>query len=305
MRRKKITITTRRSPLALWQSQFVAQQLQSYDSGLMIQLIPIDTQGDQDLRLPLDKVTQRGLFVEALEQELLAERADIAVHAVKDLPIAEVPGLTVSTFGCREEPREALIAHRATTLEALPAQARIGTSSRLRQWQLAYHRPDLMLKALRGDVTSRLKQWLQGDYDALILAVAGLKRLGLQQHITAYLSLDTLLPAAGQGALGVQYRTEDQEIRALVAHFIQVETEACVLAERTLLQHFGAGGIAVGAYAQPQGRELQLRAVVISERGERLTGTLSGPWVLAASIGVQLAEMLLAQGAAARFATAS
>lgn len=304
MHRKKIIIATRQSPLALWQSRFIAQQLQCFDSRLMIQLAPIATQGDRDLHLPLDQATQRGLFVAALEQELLAQRADMAVHSVKDLPIAELPGLTFSTFGGREVAQEALISHQGSPLEALPPQARVGTSSRLRQQQLAYHRPDLTLKALRGNVTSRLQQWLQGDYDALILAVAGLKRLGLQRYISAYLSLDTWLPAPGQGALAVQYRTEDHEIQALVAHFTELETEACVTAERAVLQRCSTEGLAVGAYAHPQGAGLQLHAVVIAAHGERCTGSLSGPWALAGSIGGQLAETLLAQGCIARLATA-
>jgi hydroxymethylbilane synthase len=309
MRTKKIIVATRQSPLALWQSRFVAQQLQRYDSRLIIQLAPIATQGDRDLHLPLDQATQRGLFVEALEQELLARRADIAVHSVKDLPVADLPGLTFSTFGCREEAGEALISHQLSTLEALPPRARVGTSSQLRQQQLAYHRPDVILKALRGNVTSRLQQWRQGEYDALILAVAGLKRLGLQKYISAYLPLDTLLPAPGQGALAVQYRTEDHEIQALVSHFNELETSACVVAERAVLRRFSMEGPAVGAYAHPQGPGLQLRAVVISAQGERFSGSLTAPWDRAALIGWQLAETLLAQLAQGshrdRLATAS
>lgn len=296
--RTSIRIATRQSPLALWQAQWVAQQLQQQHPWLTVKWVPIKTQGDQDLQLSLDQVTQGGLFVQALEEALLKQQADLAVHSVKDLPMNEPDGLCWTTFGEREDAREALIAYEPTNnIAALPLRARVGTSSRLRQRQLAHLRPDLVLKPLRGDITSRLQCWQDGEYEALILAVAGLKRLGLAADIQSYLPGEQMLTAPGQGALGVQSRDDDQWIQTLIAPRVQADVQACVLAERAVLRELAFDTtLAIGAYAQPQDNGwLRLHARIVLVTGEPIQGIIEGSWDFAENLGQQLAKQLYQQ----------
>lgn len=303
--RKKIVIVTRQSPLALWQARWVAKHLQQREPALIIQLAPMLTEIDRQLETPLNRPECQGIFVRELEQVLLEQRADLAVHSVKDLPIIATLGLAFSVFGLREDAREALVADGYATLEALPAHARVGTSSLLRQYQLSWQRSDFTLSALRGDIGTRLKKLTQGEYDALILAVAGLKRLGLATHISGYLPLNKLLPAVGQGALGVQYRTEDSAMRRLLTDFEHPATQACVFAERALARRLvDKGLVAVGAYARAKGSTLQLRAVAAMGTGVRLQGRQCGPLAFSEQIGITLADTILAQQSVATVATA-
>jgi hydroxymethylbilane synthase len=294
-----LRIATRKSPLALWQAEYVRSELQRLHPGLAVELVTFTTQGDKILDTPLAKIGGKGLFVKELEVALLDGRADIAVHSMKDVPMVFPEGLDLVAIGQREDPRDAFVSNTYAALETLPAGAVVGTSSLRRQCQLRHRRPDLVIKDLRGNVNTRLAKLDAGEYDALILASAGLKRLGFHQRITSNIAPEFSLPAVGQGALGIEARVGDARIAALVAPLNDAETAACVRAERAMNRHLQGGcQVPIAGFAEQQGSELHLRALVGSVDGQHIiTDDIRGAVADAETLGVTLAERLLAAGA--------
>lgn len=246
-----IRIATRQSPLALWQAHYVQQRLIATHPGLQVELVPMVTRGDIILDTPLAKVGGKGLFVKELEQTLLEERTDIAVHSMKDVPVSFPLGLGVTTICKRDDPRDALVSHRFSSIDQLPLGSVVGTSSLRRQCQLPERRPDLIVRDLRGNVGTRLAKLDNGDYDAVILAVAGLNRLGLEQRICCPLSAEECLPAVGQGAVGIECRLDDETTRTLLAPLNHAATETRVRAERAVNTRLEGGcQVPIGSYAE-------------------------------------------------------
>ena len=298
--RSTIRIATRKSPLALWQAHFVQSRLQQLYPQLRVELLPMSTKGDKILDSPLAKVGGKGLFVKELEQAILAGDADIAVHSMKDVPVEFPDGLGLSIICERDDPRDAFVSSRFPSLAELPAGSRVGTSSLRRQCQLRASRPDLQILDLRGNVNSRLAKLDGGEYDAILLAAAGLKRLGLHERISALLPAELSLPANGQGAVGIECRLDDNELLSLLAPLEHPQTRQRVLAERAMNRALQGGcQVPIGAYAELEGDTLWLRGLVGLPDGSRilraeLRGTASEPEAL----GQALAEQLLTQGAA-------
>lgn len=294
-----LRIATRKSPLALWQAEHVRAELQRLHPGLTVELVTFTTQGDKILDTPLAKIGGKGLFVKELEVALLDGRADIAVHSMKDVPMEFPEGLGLVAIGEREDPRDAFVSNHYASIDALPAGAVVGTSSLRRQCQLRHRRPDLVIKDLRGNVNTRLAKLDAGDYDALILASAGLKRLGFHDRITSEITPEFSLPAVGQGALGIEARIGDERIAALVAPLNHADTSARVRAERAMNRHLQGGcQVPIAGYAELQGSELHLRALVGSVDGQQIiTDEIRGAATDAEALGVALADRLLAAGA--------
>ncbi|MEE2025461.1 MULTISPECIES: hydroxymethylbilane synthase [Alkalimonas] len=301
-----VRIATRKSALALWQAEYVKAELEKHHPGIMVQLVPMSTQGDKILDTPLAKIGGKGLFVKELETALLDGRADIAVHSMKDVPVAFPEGLALQTICPREDPRDAFVSNRYASLAELPAGAVVGTSSLRRQCQLKARRPDLVIKDLRGNVNTRLAKLDQGDFDAIILAAAGLIRLGFQQRIAGWLAPEQSLPANGQGAVGIECRADDPRIQQLLAALHDADTADRVLAERAMNRRLQGGcQVPIGAYAELDGDTLWLRGLVGSlDGGQILQAEAKAPRQQAEALGVQVAEALLAQGAAALLAAA-
>ncbi|WP_200553515.1 hydroxymethylbilane synthase [Kosakonia sp. LAM2021] len=296
-----LRIATRQSPLALWQAHYVKERLEASHPGLTVELVPMVTRGDVILDTPLAKVGGKGLFVKELELALLENRADIAVHSMKDVPVDFPQGLGLVTICERDDPRDAFVSNRYNSLDELPAGSIVGTSSLRRQCQLAEHRPDLVIRSLRGNVGTRLSKLDNGDYDAIILAVAGLNRLGLSSRVRTALSPETSLPAVGQGAVGVECRLEDARTRALLAPLNHDDTAVRVKAERAMNTRLEGGcQVPIGSYAELIDGGIWLRGLVgapdgsIMVRGER-RGRLED----AEQLGISLAEELLDNGARA------
>ena len=298
----KIIIATRESPLALWQANHVAARLRALYPELEVELLGMTSRGDQLLDTPLYKVGGKGLFVKELETALLDGRADIAVHSMKDVPMALPEGLTLGVILEREDPRDAMVG--LPGIEALPAGARVGTSSLRRACQLRRHRPDLDIGFLRGNVNTRLSKLDAGEFDAIILACAGLIRLGMGERIAATIPPEISLPAGGQGAVGVEYRADDSRVAELLAPLNHDHTARCVRAERACVKRLDGGcDVPIASYAELEGDELWLRARVgASDGGELLLTEQRGSDPEA--IGVAAAEALLAQGAEALLAAA-
>ncbi len=294
-----LRIATRKSPLALWQAEHVKARLQSLHKGLQVELVTFTTQGDKILDTPLAKIGGKGLFVKELEVALLDGRADIAVHSMKDVPMAFPEGLGLVAIGEREDPRDAFVSNSFESLDALPQGAVVGTSSLRRQCQLRHHHPDLVIRDLRGNVNTRLAKLDAGEYDALILASAGLKRLGFNQRIRADIAPEYSLPAVGQGALGIEARLSDSRIAALVAPLNDAVTAARVTAERAMNRRLQGGcQVPIAGFAEVQGAELWLRGLVGSVSGrEILRDEIRGPVAEAEALGEALADRLLAAGA--------
>lgn len=294
-----LRIATRKSPLALWQAEYVRAELQRLHPGLVVELVTFTTQGDKILDTPLAKVGGKGLFVKELEVALLDGRADIAVHSMKDVPMEFPEGLGLIAIGDREDPRDAFVSNRHASLEALPAGAVVGTSSLRRQCQLRHHRPDLLIKDLRGNVNTRLAKLDAGEYDALILASAGLKRLGFHARITAEITPEFSLPAVGQGALGIEARLGDASVAALVAPLNHDDSATRVRAERAMNRRLQGGcQVPIAGYAELQGDEIRLRALVGSVDGrEIIRDEIRGARADAETLGVALADRLLEAGA--------
>ena len=296
-----IRIATRKSALALWQAEFVKAQLLAHHPELEVELVPMSTKGDKLLDTPLSKVGGKGLFVKELEVAMLEGRADIAVHSMKDVPMEFPEGLGLAVICEREDPLDAFVSNDYQHIEQLPAGAVIGTSSLRRQSQIQANFPSLRIKELRGNVNTRLSKLDNGEYDAIILASAGLIRLEMSNRISSRLPSDLSLPAGGQGAVGIECRTEDQTILDLLAPLNHVGTAHCVLAERAVNRHLQGGcqvPIACFAELNPEGTVLYMRGLVGSIDGSTiLRADIEGVVEQAEQLGVQLAEQLLAQGA--------
>ena len=296
---KIIRIATRQSPLALWQAHYVQQRLMACHPGLQVELVPMVTRGDVILDTPLAKVGGKGLFVKELELALLEGRADIAVHSMKDVPVDFPAGLGLTTICEREDPRDAFVSNRFASLDQLPQGSVVGTSSLRRQCQLSARRPDLVIRSLRGNVGTRLGKLDAGEYDAIILAVAGLKRLGLHARIRQGMPAEESLPAVGQGAVGIECRLDDADTIALLAVLNDENTACRVRAERAMnLRLEGGCQVPIGSYAILEGDRLWLRGLVGSPDGSQMIrGERRGPRDDAEKMGISLAEELLEKGA--------
>ena len=299
MLEKTLKIATRQSPLALWQANYVKDRLQQQYPDLTVELVPMVTKGDVILDSPLAKIGGKGLFVKELENALLNKEADIAVHSMKDVPMQFPEGLGLAVICQREDPRDAFVSHSYRTFAELPQGAVVGTSSLRRQCQLKALRPDLDIRSLRGNVGTRLSKLDNGDYDAIILASAGLIRLGLADRIASFIDVEQSLPAAGQGAVGIECRTDDVQVHALLAPLADAETTYCVRAERAMNNHLQGGcQVPIGGYAVLQQGQLYLRALVGDIDGSRIIRAEGKSAVENAEVlGVKIAEQLLAQGA--------
>lgn len=299
MLEKTLKIATRQSPLALWQANYVKDRLQQQYLDLTVELVPMVTKGDVILDSPLAKIGGKGLFVKELENALLNKEADIAVHSMKDVPMQFPEGLGLAVICQREDPRDAFVSHSYRTFTELPQGAVVGTSSLRRQCQLKALRPDLDIRSLRGNVGTRLSKLDNGDYDAIILASAGLIRLGLADRIASFIDVEQSLPAAGQGAVGIECRTDDVQVHALLAPLADAETTYCVRAERAMNNHLQGGcQVPIGGYAVLQQGQLYLRALVGDIDGSHIIRAEGKSAVENAEVlGVQIAEQLLAQGA--------
>ncbi|OAT37202.1 porphobilinogen deaminase [Hafnia paralvei ATCC 29927] len=294
-----LRIATRQSPLALWQAYYVRDHLQAHWPDLTVELVPMVTRGDVLLDTPLAKVGGKGLFVKELELALLDGRADIAVHSMKDVPVAFPEGLGLVTICEREDPRDAFVSPKYARLEDLPEGSIVGTSSLRRQCQLREIRPDLIVRDLRGNVGTRLAKLDNGDYDAIILAAAGLKRLELEERIRYALPPEQSLPAVGQGAVGIECRLNDTRTQALLAPLNDIDTATRVSAERAMNTRLEGGcQVPIGSYSELNGDEIWLRALVGKPDGTLIIrGERRGPRAKAAELGVSLAEELLERGA--------
>ena len=299
MNSNSLRIATRKSALALWQAEFVRGELQRHHPGLEVELVTFTTRGDRILDTPLAKVGGKGLFVKELETALLEGEADLAVHSMKDVPMEFPAGLGLATICERADPRDALVSANFGSIADLPKGARIGTSSLRRQTQLRAKRPDLHILTLRGNVNTRLAKLDAGEFDAIILAAAGLERLGLDGRIRERLAPEASLPAGGQGAVGVEVRLDDQRVRALLAPLHHEPTAVCVRAERALNGRLQGGcQVPIGAYAQLEGDQLWLRGLVGDPDGNQvLHSARRGAAAEPEALGIAVAEDLLAQGA--------
>ncbi len=297
----KVRIATRKSPLALWQAEYVKAQLMGHNPSLQVELIAMSTKGDKLLDTPLAKVGGKGLFVKELEVAMLEGRADIAVHSMKDVPMEFPPGLELAVICEREDPLDAFVSNHYQNLAELPDGAVVGTSSLRRQCQGRAHFPKLQIKELRGNVNTRLGKLDAGEYDAIILASAGLIRLEMGHRITEKINSTLSLPAGGQGAVGIECRSDDPDIQALLAPLHHKDSASCVLAERAVNRHLQGGcqvPIACFAELDASGTSLALRGLVGSIDGTQiLRADIQGHRDNAEQLGVQLAEQLLAAGA--------
>lgn len=315
-----LTIATRQSPLALWQAEHIRDRLLALYPELTIELLKIVTKGDKILDTPLAKIGGKGLFVKELEQAMYDGQADIAVHSLKDVPMHLPEGLLLGAYCEREAPTDAFVSNTYESLEALPEGAVLGTSSLRRQCQIKAHRPDLQIKTLRGNVGTRLSKLDAGEYDAIILATSGLKRIGLEARIRGELDVDVCLPAVGQGALAIECREDDNDVLSLLAPLNDNEARIRLIAERALNRHLEGGcQVPIAAFAvletQTTGSdsaapttELWLRGRVGEADGSvllkaesrvTLSGTQDAMEAQANQLGIDVAEQLLSQGAGA------
>ena len=296
---REIRIATRQSALALWQADYVKARLATAHPGLRVSLLPMTSRGDKLLDAPLAKIGGKGLFVKELENALLDGSADIAVHSMKDVPMEFPAGLGLYAICEREDPRDAFVSNRHSGLAELPQGSVVGTSSLRRQAQLLALRPDLEIGFLRGNVNTRLAKLDADDYDAIILAAAGLIRLGFAERIREYLTVEDSLPAGGQGAVGIECRTDDAEVHALLEPLHHFDTERRVAAERALNRRLNGGcQVPIACYAVQEGELLWLRGLVGQpDGGLLLRAEARGPLNDPAGLGVAVAEDLLAQGA--------
>lgn len=297
--RTTVRIATRKSRLAMWQANFIKELLQKKHPEIDVELLGLLTTADKMLATPLNKIGGKGLFVKELEKAILEHEADIAVHSIKDLP-GELPdGFELAVVCKREDPRDAFISNKYQSLEDLPSGACIGTSSLRRQAQILAQRSDIVVKPLRGNVGSRLEKLDDGEFDAIILAVAGLKRLQLSERIASYFSIDKMLPAAGQGAIGIECRLKDKVIGNIISFLNDVNTHYAILAERVVVEKLGGScQFPIAAHAILENNQLLLKALVSDPTGNKLLTTQKmGPIDHAQEIGLEAAEDLIAQGA--------
>ncbi|BDU38974.1 hydroxymethylbilane synthase [Vibrio nigripulchritudo] len=297
--RAPIRIATRKSPLALWQANFVKDALQAAHPGLNVELVTMVTKGDIILDTPLAKVGGKGLFVKELEVAMLEGRADLAVHSMKDVPVDFPEGLGLVTICEREDPRDAFVSNTYANIDDLPQGAIVGTCSLRRQCQLKEYRPDLQIKELRGNVGTRLGKLDAGEYDAIILAAAGLKRLELEERIQNFIEPEQSLPAVGQGAVGIECRLDDEELIKLLEPLNHKATADRVSAERAMnLTLEGGCQVPIGSYSLIEDGEIWLRALVGEPDGSKIVrGEIKGPVDKASELGVTLAHQLLDDGA--------
>jgi hydroxymethylbilane synthase len=297
--RKQIRIGTRASALALWQAEWVKSELDKKYPGMTVTLTKIKTTGDKILDVPLAKVGGKGLFVKEIEEAMLENEIDIAVHSMKDVPTFFPDGLHLACITKREDARDALLSRNNATFKDLPKGANVGTSSLRRQAQLMSVRPDFVIHQLRGNVGTRLQKLKEGKFDAIILAAAGVKRLGLEANVSEYLSPEISLPAIGQGALGIECRVDDRELNDLIAFFNHADSRICVTGERALLRRLEGGcQVPIACYGQMKDGKLKLIGLVGSVDGKRIVkDSIEGEPEKAEKLGVTLAEKLLARGA--------
>lgn len=296
---RPLRIATRQSPLALWQAEHIKARLTELYPTLVVELVTFKTQGDKILDTPLAKIGGKGLFVKELEVAMLDGRADIAVHSMKDVPMEFPDGLELGIICERENPRDAFISNNYPNLNELPEGAVVGTSSLRRQCQIQQLRPDLVIKSLRGNVQTRLGKLDAGEFDAIILAAAGLIRMEMQSRITRIMPPEQSLPAGGQGALGIEWRSDDSDVHELLQPLHHQPTSNCVMAERALNRRLQGGcQVPIACYAENRGAQLWLRGLVGSVDGQKLLRTeLIGRPEDAESLGISAAESLLEQGA--------
>lgn len=299
MSRPVIRIATRKSQLALWQAEYVRAELQRHHPDLQVELVPFTTRGDRILDAPLAKIGGKGLFVKELENALLDRSADLAVHSMKDVPMAFPPGLGLAVICPREDPRDAFVSNHYATLAELPHGGRVGTSSLRRQSQVRALRPDLEVAHLRGNVNTRLAKLDAGEFDAIILAAAGLIRLGFQARSRYSIPTTESLPAGGQGAVGVEIREDDNSLRKLLAPLHHEPTAICVRAERAVNTRLEGGcQVPIACYAELEQDQLWLRGLVGDPTsGRLLRDERRGPASDPEALGRAAAESLLAQGA--------
>jgi len=301
---ERLRIATRASALALWQAEHVAARLRARHPGLDVVLLPMTTRGDRILDRPLAQVGGKGLFLKELEVAMAAAEAELAVHSMKDVPAELEPGFAIAAVLERADPFDAFVSPRHATLEAMPPGARVGSSSLRRQAQLRARRPDLVPCDLRGNVNTRLGKLDAGDYDAILLACAGLERLDLAHRIRARLEPPDWLPAVGQGAIGIECRADALDVRALVAPLAHEETSICVAAERSMNRRLQGGcDVPIAGYARLDQKRLRLDGLVGDARaGANVRASVEGSPRDAEALGVELAELLLARGGAALLA---
>jgi len=296
--RKHIKIGTRGSLLATTQSSWVKKQIEDHHSGVTVELVKITTKGDKIVDVPLAKVGGKGLFVKELEEALIRKEVDLAVHSMKDVP-AELPAsLHLGIIPKREDPRDVFISNQYRSLADLPSGAKVGTSSLRRKAQLAKLRPDLIINDLRGNLDTRLRKLDEKLFDAIILAAAGLNRLGMSSRATSYFASDEMLPAVGQGALGIELRRDDDDLLTGLAFLNDAQTAVTVRAERAFLFRLEGGcQVPIGAFCKADGDLLHLTGLIASVEGDTvIKGTGNGTWAKADGVGTQLAEELLAKG---------
>lgn len=294
-----IKIATRQSQLALWQAEYVQAALKKLDPGLTIELVKMTTQGDKILDTPLAKIGGKGLFVKELENGLLDKSADIAVHSMKDVPVSLPENLHISALLLREDPRDAFVSNHFADINSLPKNAIVGTSSLRRECQLRRLRPDLNIQSLRGNVNTRLAKLDRGDFAAIILASAGLIRLGMQPRIRSYIAPELILPAIAQGVIGIESRIDDSYVNRLMQGLHDQHTAICVAAERAFNKRLQGGcQVPIGGYAQLSGDQLRLRGLVGESDGSRIIeDAIAGSASQAEELGNDLAERLLSRGA--------
>ncbi|GAA6205731.1 MULTISPECIES: hydroxymethylbilane synthase [Thalassotalea] len=299
MTQTTVRIATRKSALALWQAEYVKAKLEHFHPDIQVELVPMTTKGDVILDTPLAKVGGKGLFVKELEVAMLENRADIAVHSMKDVPVEFPDGLGLEVICPREDPRDAFISNTINSFDELPQGAIVGTSSLRRQCQIKALRPDLDIRDLRGNVNTRLAKLDKGDYDAIILAAAGMIRLKMPERIQEFIEPEVMLPANGQGAVGIECRTNDQTIKALLAPLGCETTRIRVLAERAMNRALEGGcQVPIGSYAVIDNKQVYLRGLVGAVDGSKIiTDNVTGDIADAEQLGLTLAEKLLAQGA--------
>ena len=296
---RPLRIVTRRSRLALWQAEHVKTRLEALQPVLQVELLALATRGDELLDASLAKEGGKGLFVKELESALAEGRAEIAVHSMKDLPAELPPGFVLAAILAREDPRDAFVSARFASVAALPEGAAVGTSSLRRQAQIAARYPALHIRPLRGNVDTRVAKLDRGDYAAIVLAAAGLKRLGLSARIRSYLSPEESLPAAGQAALGIECLAGQNDLMALLQTLNDGDSSACVRAERQVNRSLGGNcAIPLGAFAEVTGSKLRLRALVASPDGRRIVrADGEGDMVAPEALGLRVAGLLRERGA--------
>lgn len=297
MSTRRLVIATRRSRLALWQAEHVKARLESAHPGLEVELLPMSTRGDEVLDRSLEKVGGKGLFVKELETAMADGRADLAVHSMKDVPADLPPGFMLAAISAREDPRDAFVSSRYASLAEMPAGAVLGTSSLRRAAQVSERYPGLEIRLLRGNVETRLAKLDRGEYDAVVLAVAGLVRLGLGQRIRARLPVEESLPSPGQGALGIECRAGRDEVIRMLSSLADADTARCVRAERAVSRALGGScTLPLGAYAVVVDGRLQLRALVASADGKRVVRA-QAEGTDPEAVGAAAAQALRDQGA--------